>query len=98
MTKTPEKDSEYSPAHAHQIDAAIESVGNRDVREADPEIKLKALYHLIGALDSGLKIGYERYVEGRAEPYPGAASIVLKQCRDAIALARNTGLIPHVER
>lgn len=98
MTKPPEKDSDYSPVHAAQIDAAIESVSNRDVSGADPEAKLKALRHLIDALDRGFKIGYEHFVEGNAEPFPGAAAGVMRQCRQAIILARATGLIPHVER
>lgn len=86
--------NEYTPKHAAKLDAGLEKVSVADVRNATAEIKLLALQSLVQALDSGLKIAYEHYVDGRGEPYPGSASVVMRQCREAITVARKTGLIP----
>lgn len=86
--------TEPKPEHAAQLDAGLARVSTADVRNAAAEIKLTALRSLVQALDSGFKIAYEHYVEGKAEPYPGACDVVMKQCRAAIAVARRTGLMP----
>lgn len=92
MTKLPNDD--YSPKDAAYLDDAMARTATADVRNAEATFKVKALCSLVQALDRALKIGIERFIDGKAEPYPGAAGTVMKQARTAIDLARKTGLMP----
>ena len=61
---------------------------------ATAEFKLGALQKLVDALDVALKIAIERHYEGKSEPYPGACRMVMEQSRNAVDVARKTGLMP----
>jgi hypothetical protein len=69
-----------------------------DVTAATPEAKIRTLQSLIGVLESGLSVAMARHYAGAPEPFPGACRVVMRQCLQAVDLARVSKLLPPREQ